>query len=154
MRSILEQMLGTVRAHRSFIDAFAGFLVLREARVLDLAVRQRPGAAQGDCADAALARLAAGRAVGELGVGETLHHLEQAIAFFAVARGGGVFVDRHQRILPWMGRTVCDSRPAAPAANWLESQCPCGSPAVSPMRLRLSLIHISEPTRLGMISYA
>src|ERR1017187_1173087 len=102
-------MLGTVRAGRSFIDAFAGFLVLREARILDLAVRQRPSAAQRNRADAALARLAAGRAAGELGVGQALHPLEQTFAFFAVARRGGVFVDRHERILP--------DRPSSRAAN-------------------------------------
>src|SRR4051812_39125360 len=66
------ERLRAARAHGALVLAIADFLVLREARLLDLRVGHRVLAADRHGHDASLARLAAGRARGELVIGHAL----------------------------------------------------------------------------------
>src|SRR6185436_16039891 len=86
------------RPGRFLVHAVTRLLVLGHAELFHAAVRRRVLAAQLHRADQPLAGLIAGRAVGELRVGDALMNLEAAVAAVAVARGGSVVVKRHQ---PW-----------------------------------------------------
>src|SRR5258708_21584968 len=83
------------------VDAVARLLVLGHAQLLDAAVGGGVLADHLDRADQAHARLFAGRAAGELPVGDLLEYLEAAVASIATAGSWRVIVQRHACILCW-----------------------------------------------------
>src|SRR5579859_4944931 len=90
--------LGTFAADPALVDPVARLDVLGHAELLHLAVGSGKAVERGR-ADDPLARLLAGRALGQPFFADLLIHLEAAAAFLAGARQRRVFVDRHAAIL-------------------------------------------------------